>query len=91
MTFFLEFPSAINLGCFDYQYFQGQKLFLYKSLAAVPSSNSSGCPNTVSTPCTATKGSIKPFIAERNPVNFTTDTLNSEGGLAWSYQYFPPI
>lgn len=91
MTFFLEFPSAINLGCFDYQYFQGQKLFLYKSLAAVPSSNSSGCPNTVSTPCTATKGSIKPFIAERNPVNFTTDTLNSEGGLAWSYQCFPPI
>lgn len=90
-SFFLRFPSSIHLWCWDYQRFQGQKLFLYKSLAAIPSSNSSGCPNTVTTPCTATKGPVKPFIAEKTLVNFTTDTLNSEGGLAWSYQSFLPI
>lgn len=89
--FFLKvsfsYTSVMYYWYFYYQYFQGQKLFLYKSLAAVSSCNSSGCPNMV----TATKGPIKSLIAERNTVNFTTDTLNSEEGLEWSYQCFPPI
>lgn len=67
-SFFLRFPSSIHLWCWDYQSFQGQKLFLYKSLAPIPSSNSSGCPNMATTPHTATKGPIKPFIAEKTLV-----------------------
>lgn len=89
--FFLRFPSAIHLWCWDYQHFQGNKLFLYKSLAAIPSCNTSGCPNTVTTPCKATKGPIKPFIAERNLVNFTTDTLNSEEGTSTELPVFPSL
>lgn len=44
-SFFLRFPSTIHLWCLNYQHFQEQKLFLYESLAAVPSFISSGCPN----------------------------------------------
>jgi len=38
--FCLRFLSAIYLWLWDHQYFEGQKLFPYRSIAAIPSRNS---------------------------------------------------